>query len=432
MRFFRVFLTIPLFTFNLQIHAQSKQIHNDSIKLSRDTVNYKSSDLDTLKNYTFRTSEDSIKKPKKLYFSISGHVGSMLERDNEHVTNNLYKGIEARVGWQTDDYSKNAFDQSFRYPYYGFGYYLADMSDINLDNKKESFLGTPNAIFGFFGSPIIRTPSFTLNYDISAGFAFNFKTYDPITNPYNNYIGAKNNAYINLQLIGKYAFANQNVGLGISFIHFSNGNYQNPNLGINIFSATLHYQFNTFQREEKSYSTDNPLPPFIPTLEWQVFWGSGVKMLDDDFDATKPHATKRWYNTSISTAVLAQTSHRRKFGIGIDAFYFDWGKHLVDYKAQKGEIVDYNLHENWALGAFLAHELGYKKFWLITHLGYYLNKRVMDDDSSRFYERVGVKYMITPNLSVGVAIKAHYTTADYTEFTLGYTILKNKSLKKSH
>ncbi len=371
---------------------------------------------------------DSTIRPKRLFFAINAQQGSMLKTHDNIVIENYYVGFDFRIGFQSDDSRRNIFDCLFRYPYYGFGYYMGNMNGIILGNDEQIGFGKPTALYAFFGSPMYRWKGISLNYELSIGLSYNFNAYDPDLHPYNILIGSKNNAYINLRFSSEFALPGYStLGLGFSFQHFSNGSYQKPNKGINLVSGNLSYQFGTYKNREKQY-VRFPIDAYKPTWEWYLFWANGLRMLDADFNLKDPKNGHRWYCTTISSAVLLQTSHRRKFGLGLDYYYFDWGRYVIEYRAaEEYRHVTTRPRDNMALGAYIAHEVGYKRLWLITDIGLYLTRRVGDDPISPWiYERIGLKYQITPRLFAGVAIKAHLAKADYTEWLIGYSFVKNR------
>ncbi|MDR2037978.1 MAG: acyloxyacyl hydrolase [Bacteroidales bacterium] len=381
---------------------------------------------------TFGIQDTASVAPRKVFFSVHAQQGSLLKTHKTDIVANYYVGLDLRIGWQTDDFQKNIFDRSYRYPYYGIGYYMGNMNGIVLGNDEQSGFGRPAALYAFFGAPIYRGKWFQVKYDISAGISYNFNSYDPQVNPYNILVGSKNNAYINFGFESVFSLpGHSSLGLGFSLQHFSNGSYQKPNKGINLVSSTVSYQFGLYKNRDKKYSRF-PVPSHEPTLEWYLFIASGVRMLDTDFDPDKPRQGHRWYCANVSSATLIKINHRRKFGAGLDLFYFDWGRYVIGYRAhENGETVTTKRSDNFALGAFLAHEVGYKRVWLVTNLGFYLNQRVGDDPKKPWiYERIGVKFQLTSRLFVGVSVKAHMAKADYTEWTVGYSLIKDRPLKR--
>ena len=80
-----------------------------------------------------------------------------------------------------------------------------------------------------------------------------------------------------------------------------------------------------------------------------------------------------------------------------------------------------------AAGIYLTHEVGYRKLWAITDVGFYLNNRVGDVPISPWiYERIGVRYRPNDRYFVGLNLKVHLVKADYLELVVGYSLVKNK------
>ncbi len=357
---------------------------------------------------------------------------------------NYYVGADIKVGWQTDDGARNIYDDLFRYPSYGVGYYMGNMNGIVMSHDDEQGMGKPAALYAFWSSPMYRSRWWQLRYNISAGLSYNFNAYDPNDNPGNLFIGSNHNAYIGLAFDAALTLPGHSSFLaGLSFQHFSNGSYQKPNKGLNLLSATLTYQWSAYSNSSKGYSRFH-IPPYAPAWEANVFWAWGVRMLDTDFDPENPNDGKRWYCTTLSAAALKQINHRRKWGAGLDLFYFSWGDYVLRYRhavdqinplrdtainappalvRQQAKETSSFSKNNVALGIFLSHEVGYKRVWLVTDVGFYPFGRVGDMPTHPvIYERLGVKFYITDRLYAGVSIKAHGAKADYTEWTLGFSI----------
>ena len=373
---------------------------------------------------------DNILRPRSAFISFNALNGILLDRRQSMIVENFYSGIDIRVGWQTDDFDRNTFDCLFRYPKYGFGYYRGNLNHIILDPDKQTGFGKPHALYAFFASPIVREERFRFYYDISLGLSYKFDTYDPVQRPYNILVGANKNVYFTLQFSTEFILHERSaLGVGVSYQHFSNGSLKKPNNGIDLLSVNLSYQTNLFENHEKSYQRF-PIESYQPVWEWQFSLANGLRMLDTDFDPNEPQNGKRWHCSSISTAVVRQISHHRKIGLGFDYFYYNWGEYVIEYRAKtQGFEATTQKRDNMSLGTYVAHEAGYKNVWLLTHFGVYVTDHTGDNPQNpRIYERLGIKYCITPRLSLGVSIKAHLFIADYIEWTMGYSI-KSKSIK---
>ena len=389
---------------------------------------------------------DTAGKPPMLFAAAKVRQGSLLEQES-FVMRDYYMSLDVRLGRQTDDRNGSAFDAAYRYPKYGVGYYMGNMNGIILGaDTLFASLGKPAALYAFFGAPVYCGRVLTVGYGLSAGLSYNFNAYDPQHNPFNILIGSRNNAYIELSLDlwlplpGRSALA-----AGVSFQHFSNGAYQKPNYGVNLISSTLTYQWSTYRNRDKGYAPVAQ-PEGARGVEWSTFVGGGVRMLDADFDRRNPREGRRWTCLTLSSVVYRQVSLRRKWGAGVDVLYYEWGDYVSRYRAAHEALVQGGVpwpsqqqvreamegHDrlspnNVTLGLYASHEVGYKRLWLATDVGFYPLPRVGDNPTSLLiYERLGLRVELTDRLFVGVAIRAHGLMADYTEWTVGYRVVRRK------
>lgn len=102
-------------------------------------------------------------------------------------------------------------------------------------------LGAPLAVYLFQGARLAQmTSKLSLHYEWNFGLSGGWKPYHPKTNPDSRVIGSKINAYMNTgfylnQTLSQYF----NLIGGISIAHFSNGNTQFPNAGLNTAGVKL-------------------------------------------------------------------------------------------------------------------------------------------------------------------------------------------------
>lgn len=106
-------------------------------------------------------------------------------------------------------------------------------------NSQE--LGNPLAVYVFQTSKIATlSPKLSLDYEWNFGASFGWKEYNEETNPMNRVTGSKINAYINLGfLLNWQVSAHTNLRAGIGMTHYSNGNTNYPNSGVNTIGASI-------------------------------------------------------------------------------------------------------------------------------------------------------------------------------------------------
>ena len=106
-------------------------------------------------------------------------------------------------------------------------------------NSKE--IGNPIAVYVFQTSRIATvSPKLSVDYEWNFGASFGWKKYDVENNPNNMVVGSKINAYINLGFFLNWQVAaNTNLKAGIGITHYSNGNTNYPNAGVNTIGASV-------------------------------------------------------------------------------------------------------------------------------------------------------------------------------------------------
>lgn len=125
----------------------------------------------------------------------------------------------------------------------GFGYY-------DFGNTQE--IGNPKAFYLYQGATITEiTPRLSLDYEWNFGISTGWKHYDFYTNPYNGMVGSKMNAYMNVNFyFRQYLSRYFDLIGGFTLTHFSNGNTEFPNAGLNAIDikAGITYNFNRRER----------------------------------------------------------------------------------------------------------------------------------------------------------------------------------------
>ena len=122
---------------------------------------------------------------------------------------------------------------------YPHAYQGIGLSFNSFFNNEE--MGTPVVLYVFQGAPIVRlTERLSLNYEWNFGTAFGWKKYDLQDNPYNVVVGSRINAYLNAGFFLNWQLAPQwALTAGVDFAHYSNGNTNYPNSGVNTVSARV-------------------------------------------------------------------------------------------------------------------------------------------------------------------------------------------------
>lgn len=299
----------------------------------------------------------------------------------------------ARITLGKNTFGKSYWEQLYRYPDCGWGYSFTD-----LGNPKE--LGQANALYYYIRIPTISRPKFSLSYKISGGLAY--------LNQGNIAIGSHINLYFDFSLDTKLKLSNRLYlinAFGAS--HYSNGAIDMPNLGVNLFSYRIGFQY---------HLNENPMEKIVselPKIDYKNFitvvGGIGVK-------EQRPFGGEKLTVSSGSVDYLRQINLKNKVGGGVDAFYDEALLNLMN----PDSTLNITTNDIMRYGVHVAGEARFKNLVLVVHIGTYLRAKYTEDGA--VYQRVGLRYLLTERLFVNVSLKTSKGVADFVEWGLGYQI----------
>ena len=193
--------------------------------------------------------QDSTKSIKNNHhFTRIGYqYGTVLKTSNFAKGINLtsepidnYQAARIEFGWQKT--GSKMWHAIWNYPTFGLGFY-----GVNYIGEEQ--LGNPLALYGFTELPLIRNGDLIFSMQLGFGLSFNWKPFDPITNPYNEAIGNFQAAYIDVGITLDYNISNQfELVAALTGTHFSNGGSQQPNWGLNQLGLWLWSSISSNQK----------------------------------------------------------------------------------------------------------------------------------------------------------------------------------------
>ena len=351
-----------------------------------------------------------IPKPKQVVVQLDVENGGMIANNHE-ITQSLgdmyYNGVNLRVGWQTD-HEGDTYHQLYNYPIYGIGLYASTF--------RKAEIGTPTALYGFVSVPIApgRFRRWDFNYRISLGLASNFVPYDEENNPLNVLLGSHRNVFIDLGFQTNYRLSTHfQVGMGVSFHHFSNGSIRQPNKGINLLplSATLTY----IPHRKAPDFTKAELPELDEKGQIHLHYAFGIKQFE-------PRNRKRYFKSTLGMYWSYAVGYKWRLGVGADLFYSDSGN--------QPEIAGDALNKIGSMfsggPAFYVDHVLTQRLYLNGNIGVYLHRNRFNGEIKPVFLRIGTRYKVWKNAYAGVSIKAHTGKADFVEWTMGYTLHRKK------
>jgi hypothetical protein len=295
------------------------------------------------------------------------------------------------------------FHEVFRYPQIGAGYYFADLGNPQI-------LGQVHAVFSYINIPFVHDHSICLNYRIAGGISYLTKCFGVSDNYYNTAIGSNFNIYVNLGINLKIRISKLiQISNGISVVHFSNGAVKVPNLGINVVSYDIGFQYKLNNKIIERRQNDD-LSSFQKKNEFSVIFTNGIKEIG------QPEGDK-YYVYGICFNADRIINYKRKLGAGLDLF-----NDISIYSQFRKNDRNPDFRDVVRMGCHLSTDLIFENICLTIQQGVYIYQKYFND--GYLYSRYGLKYFTGKSIILNLSLKTHIVKADFIEFGIGYKIMQ--------
>ena len=269
-------------------------------------------------------------------------------------------------------------------------------------------LGRSYASTIYIGKSVFRTPRQELNFRLGTGLAYFPNPFDLEANHKNSIVSSRLNATLQMRFEYDVAVA-EHVGLliGLGLNHYSNGATAKPNMGINL--PTLYLGFNYHQQRPfvpVVAPTAHELPADIGRNFLNLSTSVGLKQLS-------PADENKYVVQSVSVLGGRRISRKSNLLVGVEGFY---DRSLLRQQRDTARSTS-NLTDVKKAGVVLGHELLFGQLAMVTHLGFYIYNPYKSNDF--YYERIGLKYHFTRHFFGAVDLKVHRGSADVLELKAG-------------
>ena len=337
----------------------------------------------------------------RLYLESDFHYGFVTPHHmfityfiNDHV-----QGYQLNIGLHTNGEKK--WHQYYNYPNIGFGFYHS-----GLGNKQV--FGYTNALF-YYVERFFFCQNKRLNFGnrISFGMSYNTKKYDIKNDNFNMAIGSKLNVFLSYCIEGMYRISPfLSLKLGVGFTHTSNGNFREPNKGLNLITAFTGLQY-SFSDPAKTQTITSKGEDENGKNQFLITTALGRKQTDI---ITKQMVTP----LALSVEYSRKISRTSWVGISINQYYDPSLKQKIESSGDTAALGD-----NVRISLNLSYELKMGRLSYVFQPGIYLkNNYLMDGVISN---RLGFRYQLNSHLLACVTIKAHWLAiADFIECGIGY------------
>jgi hypothetical protein len=342
---------------------------------------------------------------KRLYIESSYNYGFVAPHHDfmSYFITDHVRGYQVNVGIHT--FGDKPWHRYFNYPDLGLGFYHSGLGN-NL------VYGKMNALY-FYTDRMFLNKDNKVNFGnkISLGLSYINKCFNLYENNFDLAIGSKVNAFIRYEIEIVAQIGKQTQGkLGLGLTHTSNGNFRQPNKGLNIVSSLVSVQY-SFSGQYKKVNPIKSTPDTCRHL-FSIYTAFGYKALSRFSNSSYPvYALSVEYGHYISkTGCL---------GMALTGY--------KDLSLQKEQHIDSKYSasswDNYRLVINLSYEMKMGKLGYVFQPGIYLKNSFRE--SGNLSNRTGLRYYFKNGLVTGVLIKAHWpAVADVIEWTIGYQLKK--------
>lgn len=271
----------------------------------------------------------------------------------------------------------------------------------------SSELGNPVLLYVFQGARIARlAPRLFLDYEWNFGASFGWKKYNEQNNPYNQVIGSRINAYINLGILLNWQlFPQWNLVAGVDFTHYSNGNTHYPNAGVNPIGGRIGV-VHTFgvETEERRDITAQRFAAFCSRFSYDLVIYGATRKKGFVKDGTPYLVPGSFGIAGFNFSPMYAFNKYLKAGVSLDAQY-DESANIKEYKVDGTYADDVKFHrppfyKQVAVGMSLRGELVMPVFSVNVGIG--RNLIYSGEDTEGFYQVLALKTFVTRHLFLHV------------------------------
>jgi hypothetical protein len=326
-----------------------------------------------------------------------------------------YHAGRLELGWQTA--GSEPWQQVWNYPAFALGFYAVEY-------QNEDELGNPMAVYGTATWPLLRWARSSFSVEAGFGLSFNWKPFDPATNPYNSAIGNFQSAYIDIGFEYSHQVSRR-LSLTGAFTgtHFSNGGTRQPNWGINQIGLQAWATY-TFVDQIRTFPT-HEVPTYEPNWEVLLQLSGGprqVAFTPADTALADKYVRVNFAVATLSAAVNRQITYKSKLGGGLDLVYDSGTKAQLDAgDGQVDDLEDLPLGDQVRVGIFGGYEFVLHRYSVLLQLGYSVIQKGFEGQLPRLYQRLGAKYYFLNDVYGGVNVRFQdFGKATHLEYNIGY------------
>jgi hypothetical protein len=239
--------------------------------------------------------------------------------------------------------------------------------------------------------------NFSLRLRAAGGLNYASNPWHLTRNPENKAYSWHLNGYLGLGLHAHYALnANHAVYASATYGHFSNGNTNNPNFGVNYPFLGLGYERKLVHKS-----------PVIKNQLWyKQHWRFDLGLMASN-KSLSDFKNMRFWTYGFMANASYRTGNLHAFTIGLEAFKDE----SMDFALQKHNVYYAYTFDVRMLGLLGGHEFLFNRMIFSQQLGYYLHNEIPKEFVGRLYHRFGINYKLNKHLMLGLNLNSNMQKA---------------------
>lgn len=269
---------------------------------------------------------------------------------------------------------------------------------VAFNSFGSSELGTPVSVYAFQGARIARLSSrLSLDYEWNFGAAFGWNEYNAQTNPFNKVIGSKINAYMNVGFLLNWQLDKDwSLQLGVEGTHFSNGNSNYPNRGLNTLGARIGVVRKLGGGEEEDAVGGDA--GFDPHFSYDlIVYGAGKKR-GVEYDGSPYIVSGTFGVVGLNFNPMYNVNRYFRVGASLDMKYDESANLAAHVAGVNGDDIRFfrpSFREQMSVGLSARVEFVMPIFSINFGMGY--NVLHKGHDTGGWYQVLALKTHITPD-----------------------------------
>ena len=288
-------------------------------------------------------------------------------------------------------------------------------------------VGTPLSLYIFQGARIVRLSS-ALSFDYEWNFGASFGWHRNEEHPLNTIMGTKVNAYINGGIMLTWQDDDLTVSIGPEFTHYSNGETELPNAGLNIVGLRLNaartFERNAFPKITEALSKEESM---TGKISWDITAFGSLKKCAVNHNGINYKVEGRFATAGIHINPFYDLHKHFRAGASLDLNYDESANisgHVAGTSSSAIGFFRPSFEEQVSLGLSVRAELVMPIFSVQFGIGH--NIIYKGSDLAGFYQIIALKTHITKRLYLHTGYQfRNFHNPDHLLLGLGYRISKS-------